>query len=39
MSEPVWMQFLTVRDKEVFAAAGYGARAAGASGRRSSSST
>ena len=27
MSEPVWMQFLTPRDKEVFAAAGYGARA------------
>ena len=27
MSEPVWFQFLTPRDKEVFAAAGYGARA------------
>ncbi len=26
-SEPVWMKFLTIRDKEVFAAAGYGARA------------
>ena len=27
MSEPVWNKFLTERDKEVFAAAGYGARA------------
>ena len=27
MTEPVWMQFLTLRDKEVFAAAGYGSRA------------
>ena len=27
MSEPVWNKFLTERDKQVFAAAGYGARA------------
>jgi maleamate amidohydrolase len=27
MPEPVWMQFLTVRDKEVFATAGFGSRA------------
>ena len=27
MSEPVWNKFLTERDKKVFAAAGYGARA------------
>src|SRR5215510_8671940 len=27
MSEPIWNEFLTERDKEVFAAAGYGARA------------
>jgi maleamate amidohydrolase len=27
MSEPVWMKFLTLRDKEVFSAAGYGQRA------------
>ncbi|HXP30384.1 MAG TPA: isochorismatase family protein [Stellaceae bacterium] len=26
MSEPIWNQFLTERDKQVFAAAGYGAR-------------
>src|SRR5687768_14010808 len=26
MSEPVWNRFLTERDKEVFAAAGYGTR-------------
>lgn len=26
MSEPIWNQFLTERDKEVFAASGYGAR-------------
>jgi maleamate amidohydrolase len=26
MSEPIWNKFLTERDKEVFAAAGYGAR-------------
>jgi hypothetical protein len=26
MSEPIWNQFLTERDKAVFAAAGYGAR-------------
>src|SRR5258706_8099945 len=26
MSEPVWNKFLTERDKEVFAAAGYGVR-------------
>ena len=25
MSEPIWTQFLTERDKAVFAAAGYGA--------------
>ena len=27
MSEPIWNQFLTDRDKQVFSAAGYGARA------------
>ena len=27
MSEPIWNKFLTERDKQVFAAAGYGARA------------
>ena len=27
MSEPIWNQFLTERDKAVFSAAGYGARA------------
>ncbi len=27
MSEPIWNEFLTERDKQVFAAAGYGARA------------
>jgi maleamate amidohydrolase len=27
MAEPIWNQFLTDRDKQVFAAAGYGARA------------
>ena len=27
MSEPIWNKFLTERDKDVFAAAGYGARA------------
>ena len=27
MSEPIWNQFLTERDKQVFSAAGYGARA------------
>jgi hypothetical protein len=27
MAEPIWNQFLTERDKAVFAAAGYGARA------------
>ena len=27
MSEPIWNEFLTERDKKVFAAAGYGARA------------
>jgi nicotinamidase-related amidase len=27
MSEPIWNEFLTDRDKQVFAAAGYGARA------------
>ena len=27
MSEPIWNKFLTERDKAVFAAAGYGARA------------
>jgi maleamate amidohydrolase len=27
MSEPIWHRFLTERDKQVFAAAGYGARA------------
>src|SRR5207247_11344069 len=27
MTEPIWNQFLTERDKQVFAAAGYGARA------------
>ncbi len=27
MSEPIWNQFLTERDKQVFAAAGYGTRA------------
>src|SRR5258706_14400558 len=27
MGEPIWNQFLTERDKAVFAAAGYGARA------------
>ncbi|NQV56031.1 MAG: isochorismatase family protein [Rhodospirillales bacterium] len=27
MSEPIWNKFLTERDKEVFASAGYGARA------------
>ena len=26
MSEPIWNQFLTERDKQVFAASGYGAR-------------
>ena len=26
MSEPIWNQFLTERDKAVFAASGYGAR-------------
>ena len=26
MSEPIWNQFLTERDKSVFAAAGYGTR-------------
>ena len=26
MNEPVWNQFLTERDKQVFAASGYGAR-------------
>ena len=26
MSEPIWNQFLTERDKAVFGAAGYGAR-------------
>src|SRR3989441_13247981 len=27
MTEPIWNRFLTERDKQVFAAAGYGARA------------
>src|SRR5262250_807462 len=27
MAEPIWNRFLTERDKQVFAAAGYGARA------------
>src|SRR5436190_20462175 len=27
MAEPIWNEFLTERDKKVFAAAGYGARA------------
>ena len=39
MSEPIWNKFLTDRDKAVFGASGYGARAASASGRRCSSST
>ena len=39
MSEPIWNQFLTERDKAVFSASGYGARAASASGRPCWSST
>jgi hypothetical protein len=40
MSEPIWNQFLTERDKAVFAMSGYGApAAASASGLRFSSST
>ena len=27
MSEPIWDEFLTERDKQVFAASGYGTRA------------
>ena len=27
MAEPIWLQFLTPRDKQVFGAAGYGQRA------------
>ena len=34
MSEPIWNKFLTERDKAVFAAGGFGARAGSASARR-----
>jgi len=39
MSEPIWNQFLTERDKAVFNTSGYGAAGGLASGLRFSSST